>query len=397
MASYQQIQRDPASNGLFNNRIETLESLRNHLNTSKGTAFIALDTEHFPVESEDDRVLHQVGLAFIKSISEEPPAQSPTRLQDFFAHSQAEVLTLNVNICDKTRDDIIRIRGGIPSRRPCRFGRERQVQQQDLEACIVQFLQSCNAATNTTNLVLVGFGMAAEWTHLVRDFPRMIPYLSSWVDLRDVGKDIAPIGFLPGLTTMLQIFGFFWKDLKPGRRGGIDSECGIADNAADDAVATLALAQALLRPANQEKLRFRQACGQIARIFTIKKGHHRIPHPAQFPFAAFVEFQGHPLPRPINSGMGLARMFFDFAPSSAGTLSSETAYLTFTGQSELDKFVQAVDGLVLSTGEVLSTRHFDNHSQEEDGEQKAKQALREEKRLARAAQDEVDDLGGLFD
>lgn len=98
-------------------------------------------------------------------------------------------------------------------------------------------------------------------------------------------------------------------------------------------------------------------------------------------------------------------MFFDFTPRSAGVLSEETAYLTFTSQSELDRFIQkGVDGLVLPTGELLSVRQVerlpgssDQTEVEETRERKTKQLLREKRRLERAGEDEMNDLGGLFD
>lgn len=90
--------------------------------------------------------------------------------------------------------------------------------------------------------MLVGFGMTAEWQYLFRDFPGLMPYLSAWIDLRDIAWDIALIGVLPGLRTTLQIFGYLGKDLTPAHQDGI--KFGNADNAGVDAVVILALAQA---------------------------------------------------------------------------------------------------------------------------------------------------------
>ena len=117
----------------------------------------------------------------------------------------------------------------------------------------------------------------------------MISSLSAWVDLRDIGDDIARTGVLPGLTAMLKMLGYHWRDLKLGRQNGKHS--GIADDASDDAIATLALAQAFLLPENHKELRFRQA-----------------PSFAEFPFIAIVESKNNVLPRPIVSGLGLIEM-----------------------------------------------------------------------------------------
>lgn len=394
MVSYEQLQRHPVSSGLFNSRITTMDGLRNLQN--QDTAFIALDTEHFAVSRQSDRLLDQVGLAFMKPLVERPSAQlACTRLQEFHTLSQAHVLTLNIDM-KKRRDNIIQIRGGIPARRPSRFGQEQQIQAEDLEAAIITFIQGC---PSSKALVLMGFGMAAEWEYLFQDFPRVIPYLSAWVDLRDVGSDVAPLSVLPTLTGILKVFGYSWKSLKPGRQDGMRT--GVADNASDDAMATLALAQALLEPENQQKLRFRQACSQIARFD--KKGH-RTPNLMRSPFTATVESRDKMLPQSVNSGIKLAREFFDFAPSCTGTISTELAYLTFTSQIDLDRFIQHADGHVLSTGDILSAEQLkpSDSRDSEDGiakeasQQREKRELRQQKRIEGSAQDHQGDLGDIF-
>lgn len=67
MATYHQLQRDLATKALFNNRVTTLEEL-GRTTEDKTTAFLALDTEHVVVVNPhcNDRILHQVGLAFQK-------------------------------------------------------------------------------------------------------------------------------------------------------------------------------------------------------------------------------------------------------------------------------------------------------------------------------------------
>jgi hypothetical protein len=257
--------------------------------------------------------------------------------------------------------------------------------------------------------------MAAEWEYLFQDFPRVIPYLSAWVDLRDIGSDITPLGVLPTLTGILKVFGYSWKSLKPGRqqarqldrqqdhqqdrqqdRQRDEIKTGIADNASDDAVATLALAQAFLDPENQQKLSFRQACSQIARFD--KKGH-QTPSSIRSPFIATVESKDKMLPQPINSGIKLAREFFDFTPCRTGTISAELAYLTFTNQTDLNRFIQHADGHILSTGDILSAGQLkptDPRDSEEASQQRKKQELREQKRLERSLQNEQGDLGDIF-
>ncbi|KAH6887024.1 hypothetical protein B0T10DRAFT_607821 [Thelonectria olida] len=275
MATYKQLQRDPASRDLFNKRITTIQGLRNALEDS---AFLAIDTEHVAITSEKDRILHQVGLAYLQTLIQQDSPQSDITslstsqpyLQKFYIKNQIQALTLNLNISKEKQDDLIRLKGsrGLPTRRTHRFGIEQQIDFENLEAAIVDFIHSCS---NKTNLVMIGFEMAAEWTYLSRNFPQAIAFFSAWVDLRDIAKDVtSSVGVIPGLVSLLKIFGYHWKDIQPGKEKPSD---GIADNAGDDAVATCALANALLLSENQEKLRFRQECGQIACIFTRKKGY----------------------------------------------------------------------------------------------------------------------------
>ena len=61
--------------------------------------------------------------------------------------------------------------------------------------------------------------MAAEWTYLFENFPQAIPFFSAWMDIRDIAKDLtSSVGVIPGLTSLLQIFGYHWKDLQPSRK-----------------------------------------------------------------------------------------------------------------------------------------------------------------------------------
>ncbi|WAO84544.1 Hypothetical protein NCS54_00176100 [Fusarium falciforme] len=265
IATYEHLQREPASRDLFSNRITRLQGLRNAL---KDSAFLVIDTEHVAITNEKDRILHQVGLAYFPAPAPDSTTSPNTdrpNLRDICAAKQLKGLTLNIKIDQGRQDGLVRTGGhlGMPVRRAHRFGQERQVDLEDLEAAILDFIQSCD---KKANLVMIGFGMAAEWEY----FPQAMRFFSAWADLRDIAKDIAPPG--------------------RGDLGG-----GVADNAGDDAVATCALAGALLLPENQQKLRLRQECGRIAGIFTKKKGF-QVPNSKEHPFTATIRSQG-PLPR----------------------------------------------------------------------------------------------------
>ncbi|KAI0438067.1 hypothetical protein F4803DRAFT_565578 [Xylaria telfairii] len=333
MATYQQLQRDPVSSILFNNRITTMEGLQR---TLKDHAFIALDTEHVPIESPKNRILHQVGLAYLPTMAPYVDAPGQPRLDNFINRSQSQSLALNINISDQTREDLVRYRGGIPNRRPSRFGHERQVNLDDLESAVIGFIQSYKS----TKLVLIGFEMPAEWNYLLRNFPKAIPYFSFWMDLRDIAKDITgAIGVIPGRVSVLKTLGYSWKDIKGS------SKHGAAHNAANDAISVLTMTSSFLNPENQEKLRFRQKCSQIARH---TYNENRIT------FGAAIQSQEGLLPNTIDSSMKLARFFFDFMPTSTGLKSTEIAFITFENESHLNQFIQENNQRLLPTGEILS-------------------------------------------
>ncbi|EXK99480.1 hypothetical protein FOQG_02002 [Fusarium oxysporum f. sp. raphani 54005] len=398
MAAYQKLQRDPASKDLFNKRITTLEGLRN---ISSNSSFLAIDTEHIAVTSERDRVLHQLGIAFLPTLkqselsSTDATSTSTNRpsLKPFYDDNEISGLTLNINIRKEVQDHLIALRGGkgLPIRRSLRFGEEKRVDIENLESAVIEFIQNCN---HDSSLVLLGFGMAAEWTYLFEAFPRAIPLFSAWVDLRDIAKDItSSTSVIPGLVPCLQLFGYHWKDILSIKG---NSSGGIADNAGDDAVSTCALANALLSPTNQEKLIFRQQCAQIAQVFSKKNGHQILRR--REAFAVAVTAHQQKLPASIDSGMKLARQFFDYSPKAAGILSPDVACVTFSCEEHMDRFMSEVDGLELPTGErLLVERQYqqETNSEKENKLQDEKRVLRERQRQENN-QDNLEDLGDLF-
>ncbi|KAH7328563.1 hypothetical protein B0I35DRAFT_21224 [Stachybotrys elegans] len=404
MATYKELQSNPSSRTLFGNRISTLQGLQDALKDSS-SALISLDTEHFAVTSERDRILHQVGLAHIDtgmlSRPDEPPSPEPPlrpswpSLLDFYAKNQVQALTLNIELSTQDQHRVISRRGKAPLRRPHRFGQEQRLDIHDVEDSIISFIDKISA-THTT-LILVWFEMAAEWTYLSQIFPKAMPYFSLWVDVRDIAKDIASAGVIPGLVSLLQVCGYHWKDIKSRNRG--KSNPGAADNAADDAVSILAAACALLDPRVQEKLRVRQNCSQIARIHTTKKGSQGSVQRRLLAFTATIQSSdASTLPLPIDSGMKLARRFLNSSPKSTGILTAQTVYISFENTCQLEHFIERVDETKLPEGVMLSVQPLRNHAQKSamvEAERLGKQELRKEKKEKEMLETCEDSLGGL--
>ncbi|KAF5688670.1 hypothetical protein FDENT_4755 [Fusarium denticulatum] len=384
MVRYQQFERDPATRDLFKNRISTLQGFRQVL---EGSYFVALDTEHVPITSSSDRVLHQVGLAFTKTLESRhlpcPPRERGTirpvrRLYHFVEDNNMEVLTFNIGTSKELGDGVLRVGGlqGMPIRRPHRFGKETSLYVENLESSVVEFLSNL---PRDKKLVLVGFEMGADWTYLSTNFPAAIRFFSAWIDLGDIVSDItssSPSQY-PSLEFLIQTFGYWWQDIKPGR--GCRSD-GNADNAGDDVVTTLALAQALLEERNHSTLLFEHACFRIASSGRISTFYD----PAKC-FVAAVKSDGL-LPIKISMGIRIARKFIDFHPVSTGLFSNEVGYVTFRSNEELDHFISCVNGMVLHTGETLSAQRYIQVDTDTPEDKK----LKEEKRIMRGMKREAD-------
>lgn len=100
----------------------------------------------------------------------------------------------------------------------------------------------------------------------------------------------------------------------------------------------------------------------------------------------------------INSVVKVATYFYNFDPQFTGLLSADTVFVVFRDQDRLNRFINAVDGTKLPTGESLGVRRVGGRcpkSQALEAEIMEKRRLRAEKKLARA-QLTVNDLGYFF-
>ncbi|KAI0142640.1 hypothetical protein GGR57DRAFT_393192 [Xylariaceae sp. FL1272] len=121
MATCRALANDPKAGTVFSNRL-THMSDSHKLVVGGKSAFIALDTEHVALDSESNRVLHQVGLAYLPVTStimnRDSSLNGRPRLSDFYDNYQLRCLTINIDMSEQTQSDLLR----IPKRRPCRFG-----------------------------------------------------------------------------------------------------------------------------------------------------------------------------------------------------------------------------------------------------------------------------------
>jgi hypothetical protein len=386
--SYNDLQRDPATKDLFSKRITTIKGLYSSL---EGSSFIAIDTEHVAASSQEDRILHQIGVVFLPALLSPPSTQLNVRphslqrpcLQDFYSQHSGRAITLNIALSEQDHERLVLHRGdkGTPKRRISRYGQEKIAPIETAEELIAEFFQGL---PDDKPLVLLGFDMAAEWTYLASVLPSIIRFISAWADVRDIAKDIvSSVGYsvLPALSTMLPMFGYSSRELSASATKD-SSRSGNADNATDDAVATCALAHALLFHDNQSKLMFYQKCNYIARP---RAKRSRYQTPSQWDgFSATIRAQA-PLPRIFKTGSRVAGHFFDYSPKRAGLISQDTAFLTFSTEDEIQHFIKATDGQSLPTGEVLTVQAYSQPNDivgREMEVRKSKRQLREAKKLA---------------
>lgn len=331
-----------------NLKIETVEELWNAIRN--GCAFMALDMECAAVPSKifrdiKDLILYQADLAFLDTVNDAPQRNEALsnskelHIADFYTENNVRSLTFDVGLDNETQTRILDYQGRLPTRRADRFGEESSGSRETFDHVMVDFIKSCNP--NKKKLILVGFGLATEWDRLFTCCFRALACFSSWMDLRDIARGIAPTGIIQGQISLLQLCGYRWKDVKKGKHENTGTGNGTPINVGNDAVSALALMCSLLDPGIQEKLKARQESNEIAGPRNKYTHISSIRH--SFVTAA-LESKSDSLPETLSTEAKLGRLFFTFSPRSVGFLSHSIAYLTFRSREQLSVFIEAANG-----------------------------------------------------
>ncbi|KAI9901000.1 hypothetical protein N3K66_005262 [Trichothecium roseum] len=349
---------------VYDRKIKTVEELCHAIRD--GCAFIALDMECAAIPSKMDPrkkhlTLYQADLAFLDTNSdalkrdEELSNSKELHIADFYTENNVRSLTLDVGLDNETQTRILDYQGRLPTRRADRFGEERSVSRKTLDHVMVDFIESCNPSKK--KLILVGFGLAAEWGRLFTHCFRALACFSSWMDLRDIARGIAPTGIIQGQISLLLLCGYRWKDVKQGNHENTGIGNGTPVNVGNDAVSTLALMCSLLDPGIQEKLKARQECNEIAGP---KNKYTHVSSIRHSFVTAAIESKSDSLPAMLSSEAKLARYFYNFSPRAVGFLSHSIAYMTFRSRQQLSVFIESANGLLLPTGETLLARPLED-------------------------------------
>ncbi|KAI0474799.1 hypothetical protein F4859DRAFT_514645 [Xylaria cf. heliscus] len=96
-------------------------------------------------------------------------------------------------------------------RNTCHFGQFREIQSSQTEDALVDLLKSIRDRFSSP-LVLVGFDLVLELTTIASHLNRILPFFSSWVDLREIVKEKCKTRS-PGLRDTLRALGFPEGDL----------------------------------------------------------------------------------------------------------------------------------------------------------------------------------------
>ena len=367
MTTWQEFAQHRASKQPFLKRITTLEGFHDACTDS---AFLAISIKDVKKTSDSDRVLAQVGLAYLPSLEpgehlECSSANMPSLVQ-FYNHKSVKALTLNVRI---PKDEMRQIlaNGEMPVRRNVRFG-----QHQDgafaeyLDASISGFLDGClhTAHKKDRKLVCVGFD-EKPWTYMRDYFPGALYYFSAYMDLRDIAREATPsTGHIPSLMKCLQLFHFNGELTGPEKAGEK------TDNAGEHAVGVCAFATILLSEENQETFKYRIECATMARHWEDKRVRRRFPVEARF-LVSVCTAAREALPYELNSSWKVAKNFHSWYPKYAVRASRTEAYVQFHDKPDMEMFIRDVDGSVYPSGEILSVMTYEERKEEleEESEQ----------------------------
>ncbi|KAJ4009617.1 hypothetical protein NW752_009205 [Fusarium irregulare] len=364
MTTWQEFAQHRASKQPFLKRITTLEGFHNACTDS---AFLAISIKDVKKTSDCDRVLAQVGLAYLPSLEpgehlECSSANMPSLVQ-FYNHKRVKALTLNVRIPEDEMRQVL-ANGEMPVRRNVRFG-----QHQDgafaeyLDASISGFLDGClhTAHKKDRKLVCVGFDGKA-WTYMRDYFPNALYYFSAYMDLRDIAREATPYtGHIPSLKKCLQLFHF------KGELTGTEKVGEKTDNAGENAVAVCAFATILLSEENQEMFKYRMECATMARHWTNKRVRRRFAAEARF-LVSVCTAAREALPYELKTSWRIAQNFHAWNPKYAVRASRTEAYAQFHNKPDMEMFIRDTNGAVYPSGEILSVKTYEEREEELQGE-----------------------------
>nr|CEG05161.1 unnamed protein product [Fusarium clavum] len=343
MTSWLQFAQLRAPKDTFLKRITTLEDFSNACTDS---SFLAIRIKDMIKTSDSDRVLLQVGLAYLPSLEpgeflECSSANMPSLIQ-FYNNKRVKALTVDVHIRQDEKAEILALRD-IPVRRNVRFGKQITMHPDHLGAAITGFLQGC-LHKNERNLVCVGFNPKA-WKYMRDYFPEAMSHFSAYMDLRDIARDAAPhSGHIPGLRDCLELFHF------NGELAGTEKIGEKTDNAGEHAVAMCAFATILLSSWNQETFKYQLNARFLVSVCTEAR---------------------ETLPYCLKSSWSIAQQFHAWNPKYAIRASHDEAYVQFHNKPDMQTFINDMNGEVYPSGETLSVMTYEEREEglEEEPEQ----------------------------
>jgi len=362
MTSWEEFARLRASKELFLRRIYKLGDF---YHACENSSFLAVCIKDVEKSCKSDRVLLQVGLAYLPSLEPDEVSRcgfaNMSTLIQFHSKKKVQALTLNVHVPQDELDHILTLHD-VPVRRNLRFGQQQMIFPEMLNAAVAGFLDRC-LHNNTRNLIMIGYG-SSGWRSMRDYFPEAMPYFSTYMDIRDLLRDAAPnSGSIPQMTHCLELFGFD-GELQHEEKFGTK-----ADNAGEHAVAVCALAHLLLSPENQQRFEYRLECGLMARRWERTEARKVFTSDAQFMLSVRTKAR-EALPYALNSSWKMAKEFYKFSPKFAVRMSHIEGYVQFHNETDMQQFIDDVNGRVYPTGEMLDIQsHLEVQNEVQQQEQ----------------------------
>ncbi|KAI1069343.1 hypothetical protein LB507_008711 [Fusarium sp. FIESC RH6] len=330
------------------------------------SSFLAVCIKDVEKSCKDDRVLLQVGLAYLPSLNPEEVsrcgASSMSTLIQFYNRKEVQALTLNVHVDQHELNQILKLHD-IPMRRNVRFGDQLTVFPEMLNDAVIGFLERCGHH-NGRNLVITAYG-SSGWKTVRNYFPEVLPHFSAYINVRDILRDAAPdSGEIPKLSHSLELFGFD-EELQHHEKSGRK-----ADNAGEHAVAVCALMHLMLSPENQERFKRRLECGLMARRWENKETRKIFASDARFMLSVRTKARGA-LPYSLDSSWKMAKEFYNWSPKYTVRISNAEAYVQFHDEYAMKEFLNHFKGRASPTGEILDIRPYlevRNEVQQQDQE-----------------------------
>lgn len=322
---------------LWRSNIPNLSSLKQEAGVS---GFVAIDAEPWGNSLTD---IVEIGIAFIPLVDTEALHAPPRSLNSLQSRCPIQVSKIRV---------AGREQGRRRKREPFVFGPTQLVEPDAVHETLQRLFQSFRDALGLqASLTLIGFDLAFEFRVMSSTYMGITEYVSSWVDLQEIIKDVSSCtNRSPSMRESLIAFGFEGDDqaILPDL---------MAHSAGTDALRIIALLINLLALSPDATLEIdRRPARKWVGTARLARRHQKLNN----------QFKGRPTPREfypfrarvrLNGGSALtirqlADSFSKHCPSAIGIHGGKNeGYVCLPSLDELNQFVEETNGSPAGNGQ----------------------------------------------